>query len=79
MRLTAFTGYSVGVDASNTLISFIEISCEMPKGCHDFLHAALEAGGLRRRSWESGSGGNGKRKQVRIEHRTWSVVGSDGQ
>lgn len=38
---TAFTGYPVGADEINALISSIEIFCEMSKSDNDFLHAAL--------------------------------------
>lgn len=34
-----FTGYSTGIDQSNTLINLVEISCEMLKGGYGFLHA----------------------------------------
>lgn len=39
----AFTRYPIGTDESNTLISPIKISCEMPKGGYNFLDAALSA------------------------------------
>lgn len=32
---------SIEIDKGNALIDLIEISREMPKGGHDFLHAAL--------------------------------------
>lgn len=37
----AFTGYLIGFYRSNTLINYVEISCESRKAGMTFLHAAL--------------------------------------